>query len=83
IIGVCALVIVILGRWLDLLFAVAAVANVLIGLIQEYSAKRKLDAIALLHQDSITVLRDGMLVEIHREQIVLDDVVELRRGDQV
>ncbi|GAA3070165.1 MULTISPECIES: HAD-IC family P-type ATPase [Actinomycetes] len=83
IIGVCALVIVILGRWLDLLFAVAAVANVVIGLIQEYSAKRKLDAIALLHQDSITVLRDGMLVEIHREQIVLDDVVELRRGDQV
>ena len=83
IIGVCALVIILLGRWLDLLFAVAAVANVIIGLIQEYSAKRKLDAIALLHQDSIWVLRDGALVQIHREQIVLDDVVELRRGDQV
>ncbi|GAB3193954.1 HAD-IC family P-type ATPase [Nesterenkonia suensis] len=83
IIGVCALVIIILGRWLDLLFAVAAVANVIIGLVQEYSAKRKLDAIALLHQDSIRVLRDRLIVEIHREQIVLDDVVELRRGDQV
>ena len=35
IIGVCALVIIILGRWLDLLFAVAAVANVIIGLVQE------------------------------------------------
>lgn len=83
IIGACALVIILLGRWLDLLFAISAVANVIIGLIQEYSAKRKLDAIALLHQDDIHVLRDGMLVEIHREHIVLDDVVELRRGDQI
>ncbi|WP_022873842.1 HAD-IC family P-type ATPase [Nesterenkonia alba] len=79
----CALIIIILGRWLDLLFAIAAVGNVIIGLVQEYGAKRKLDAIALLHQDQIRVLRDGMLWEIHREQIVLDDVVELSRGDQV
>ncbi|WP_258934628.1 HAD-IC family P-type ATPase [Nesterenkonia pannonica] len=83
IIFACALIIVLLGRWLDLLFAVAAVGNVVIGLGQEYGAKRKLDAIALLHQDHIRVLRDGMVVLIHREQIVLDDVVELRRGDQV
>ncbi|NLS09384.1 HAD-IC family P-type ATPase [Nesterenkonia sp. MY13] len=83
IIGVCALIIIILGRWLDLLFAIAAVGNVIIGLIQEYSAKRKLDAIALLHQDYIRVLRDGAITRIHREQVVLDDVVELRRGDQV
>lgn len=83
IIGVCALIIIFLGRWLDLLFAVAAVSNVIIGLVQEYGAKRKLDAIALLHQDHIRVLRDGMLIEIHREQVVLDDVIELRRGDEV
>ncbi|RJN32700.1 HAD-IC family P-type ATPase [Nesterenkonia natronophila] len=83
IIGVCALIIVLLGRWLDLLFAIAAVGNVVIGLVQEYSAKRKLDGIALLHQDRIRVLRDGMIIQIHREQVVLDDVVELRRGDQV
>lgn len=83
IIGLCALVIILLGRWLDLLFAVAAVGNVIIGLAQEYSAKRKLDAIALLHQDHIWVLRDAMVLQIHREQVVLDDVVQLRRGDQV
>lgn len=83
VIGVCGIVIILLGRWLDLLFAVAAVANVIIGLVQEYGAKRKLDAIALLHQDTIRVLRDGMVVLMHREHIVLDDVVELRRGDQV
>lgn len=83
IIGICAVMIIVLGRWLDLLFAVAAVANVIIGLVQEYSAKRKLDAIALLHQDHIRVMRDGTLLQIHREQIVLDDVVELRRGDQI
>lgn len=83
IIGVCALIIILLGRWLDLLFAIAAVSNVIIGLVQEYSAKRKLDTIALLHQDHIRVLRDGTILRIHREQVVLDDVVELHRGDQV
>lgn len=83
IIGVCAVIIILLGRWLDLLFAIAAVGNVVIGLVQEYSAKRKLDGIALLHQDRIRVLRDGMIIQIHREQVVLDDVLELRRGDQV
>ena len=83
IIGICALIIILLGRWLDLLFAIAAVGNVIIGLIQEYSAKRKLDAIAFLHQDHIRALRDGMIIQIHREQVVLDDVVELRAGDQV
>ncbi|TLP79038.1 HAD-IC family P-type ATPase [Nesterenkonia sphaerica] len=83
IIGICAVIIILLGRWLDLLFALAAVSNVMIGLAQEYSAKRKLDGIALLHQDRIRVLRDGMIIQIHREQVVLDDVLELRRGDQV
>ncbi|WP_120003531.1 HAD-IC family P-type ATPase [Nesterenkonia muleiensis] len=83
IIGICALIIILLGRWLDLLFAIAAVGNVIIGLVQEYSAKRKLDAIAFLHQDYIRVLRDAMILQIHREQVVLDDVVELRPGDQV
>src|SRR5699024_8742930 len=58
-IAACAASIILLGRWFDLVFCLAAVANVVIGVIQEYSAKRKLDAIALLHQDAVQVLRDG------------------------
>ena len=82
-IGLCALVVVLLGRWFDLLFSLAAVANVVIGVVQEYSAKRTLDRIALLHEDEATVVREGERVSLPMAQIVIDDVVVLRRGDQV
>lgn len=79
----CALGIIVLGRWLDLLFAIAAVTNVVIGVVQEYSAKLQLDRIALLHEDGITVRRNGHDREINIADAVLDDVVFLRAGDQV
>ncbi|WGH82936.1 HAD-IC family P-type ATPase [Auritidibacter ignavus] len=83
VIGLCALGIILLGRWLDLLFSLAALTNVIIGVVQEYSAKKKLDRIALLNQDDILVLRDGHPTPIRLTEAVLDDVVVLRRGDQV
>lgn len=83
VIGLCALVIILLGRWLDLLFSLAALSNVIIGVIQEYSAKKKLDRIALLNRDDIVVMRHGTPTSIGLTDAVLDDVVVLRRGDQV
>ena len=83
VIFLCAVGIILMGRWLDLLFAIAGVSNVVIGVVQEYSAKLKLDRIALLHQDGIMVRRNGANVEINIEEAVLDDVVYLRAGDQV
>lgn len=74
-IALCAVVVILMGRWLDLLFSLAAVANVVIGVVQEYSAKRKLDRIALLHQDDVLVIRDGARVPLPMAQIVRDDVV--------
>ncbi|CAL8896651.1 HAD-IC family P-type ATPase [Kocuria varians] len=83
VLGLCGAVIVMLGRWLDLLFLVAAVSNVVIGFVQEFSAKRQLDKIALLRRDPAAVRRDGEAVKIPLEDIVLDDVLLLSRGDQV
>lgn len=83
VLGSCAAVVIALGRWLDLLFVLAAVANVVIGFVQEYAAKKELDKISLLRRDPSVVLRNGERVEIPLEQIVVDDVVVLRRGDQV
>ena len=83
VIFLCAVGIMALGRWLDMLFAIAAVTNVVIGVVQEYSAKLKLDRIALLHQDGIMVRRNGENIEIDIAEAVLDDVLFLRAGDQV
>lgn len=83
VIFLCALGIIALGRWLDMLFAIAAVSNVVIGVVQEYTAKLKLDRIALLHQDGIHVRRNAEITQIEMTDAVLDDVVYLRAGDQV
>ncbi|RKQ33632.1 HAD-IC family P-type ATPase [Kocuria tytonis] len=83
VLGLCAAVIIVLGRWLDLLFCLAALSNVVIGFVQEFSAKRQLDRIALLRRDPARVLRDGEIVRVPLEDIVLDDVLLLSRGDQV
>ncbi|NBX23835.1 MAG: HAD family hydrolase, partial [Microbacteriaceae bacterium] len=59
------------------------VANVLIGIIQEFTSKRTLDRLALLHAPTARVTRDGDIIDVKLEEIVLDDLIELRPGDQV
>ena len=58
-------------------------AYVLIGIWQEMRAKRKLDAIALLHRPRATVLRDGVERDVAIGAIVLDDLLLVRRGDEL
>ena len=72
-----------LGQWKDALFGIAVVANILIGVIQEYRSKRTLDRISLLHAPHARVRRDGRVIELNLEDVVMDDLLELRAGDQL
>lgn len=67
----------------DGVFGVTALANVLIGVFQEFRAKRLLDSLALISATPARVLRDGEISEIPTDQVVLDDLLVLRQGDQV
>lgn len=79
----CFLVLVAIGRWQDALFGFSAIANAVIGTVQEYRAKRALDRLALLNAPSARVLRESSPIEIEVADVVLDDVLVLRAGDQV
>jgi cation-transporting ATPase E len=83
ILGSMLVVILIVGPIQDALFGLVLVANALIGIVQEYRAKRTLDRLAVLNAPRAAVVRDGQTVEIAVEEIVLDDLVGLRTGDQV
>ncbi len=83
ILGTMFVVIAITGAAADGLFGVVLVANALIGIVQEYLAKRKLDALAVLSAPRAHAVRNGAVVEIMVEAVVLDDLLELRTGDQV
>jgi cation-transporting ATPase E len=83
IVGGCFLVLLLLGRWQDALFGLAAFANAIIGCVQEFRAKAKLDRLALLNAPRARVRRDGEEREIAPAEVVLDDILILRAGDQV
>ncbi len=67
----------------DALFAGVVVSNTLIGVIQELRAKRALERLAVLNAPRAQVVRDGEVTTVPFEQVVADDVLELRAGDQV
>ena len=58
------------------------IVNILISTIQEMRAKRRLDKIELLIRPKVTVIRDGVEVVIDQNDVVKDDLIVLRAGDQ-
>ena len=58
------------------------IVNILISTIQEMRAKRRLDKIELLIRPKVTVIRDGAEIIIDQNDVVKDDLVVLRAGDQ-
>ncbi len=67
----------------DSLFGFVIVANTAIGIIQEYRAARTLAKLAVLGEARPVVRRDGEDVEVSPQDVVLDDLVVLRPGDQL
>ena len=78
-----AVVVVAAGSPKDALFFVVVISNTLIGTIQELRAKQSLDRLAVLSAPRAQVVRDGQEVELAIADIVLDDVLDLRPGNQV
>lgn len=83
VLGTCLVIVLLLGRWQDALFGFILIANAAIGVIQEYRAKRALDRLAVLHAPHARVLRAGQIEEIEVSEIVYDDLLVLRIGDQI
>lgn len=83
IVGACFLVLLLVGRWQDALFGLSALANAVIGCYQEFKAKAALDRLALLNAPRARVRRDGAEAEISPADVVQDDILILRAGDQV
>jgi len=83
ILGVLFVVVIAVGPPQDALFGVVLVVNTAIGVYQEVRAKRTLDALSILTAARARVIRDGQPADIGVDEVVLDDVLELRTGDQV
>ena len=64
ILGTAFVLILVFGEGQDALFGFVLLFNVLIGVVQEYRAKRTLDRLAVLNAPRARVVRDGEAREI-------------------
>jgi len=60
-----------------------AFLNTFLAIYQEIKAKHALDKVNLLLKNEVIVMRDGKEVSLVPEEIVLDDIIKIQRGDQV
>ena len=67
----------------DLTFLVIVLLNLVIGIIQEISAKKTIDKLTLISAPTCDVLRDSKFQEVTINEVVLDDLISLKTGKQI
>lgn len=78
-----ALLVVVTGQYRNALFMSVVLANLVIGIVQEIRAKRMVDRLSLMTAQSVCVIRDGKDTFIKPDELVIDDLVRLKTGDQI
>ncbi len=66
-----------------MLFSGVVLSNLLINLVQELRSKRATDKLSLLSAASANVRRDGQMISIRSEEVVLDDIILYSPGSQI
>lgn len=84
VLGTLLVIVITLGDYATAFFAgFSVVTNTFLGMIQEISAKRKLDQLATLSEQTVRVFRDGALREISMRAVVVDDIIKVEPGDRI
>ena len=55
----------------------------MIGIAQEFKAKKLVDELSILNRPTVRVRRDGREMTVEMEEIVKDDLVVLASGNQI
>ena len=71
------------GSYKNLLFIGVVFFNTVIGIVQEIRSKKSVDTLNILTESKQEVLRGGEIVYLSKDEIVLDDIIVLSRGNQV
>ncbi len=83
IISTLFVLILVAGYPQDALFAGVVISNSIIGIVQELRARRTLHQLELLNAPRALARRDGEDIELAVSEVVADELLVLRPGDQV
>lgn len=81
--AVLAALLILAGSFRNLTFLPVILANLFIGIIQEVRAKNTLDKLSVLNAPKALVVREGRQFSIPAEELVLDDIVIFKAGNQI
>jgi len=71
------------GHFRELGFTIIAITNTICGIFQELKSKRVMDKMQFLSSPKGSVVRDGQERVLNTDQLVLDDIVVFRPGNQI
>lgn len=80
---VIAILLFIAGAYSNMLFIGIIILNIMIGIFQELKAKKLVDELSILNRPSVQVIRDGKEETVEMSEIVKDDIIVLKSGDQI
>ena len=71
-------------KWYSgLMFAAILLSNIIIGLYQDLKAKHLMNKLKVITTPNARVIRNGAETEIKPSEIVLDDIVYIKAGEQI
>lgn len=64
-------------------FILPVLANIFIGITMDIRAKKASEKLKIIGQQDVNVVRDGQIVGVLAEKVVLGDIIHLNSGDQI
>lgn len=80
---ILSVMVALVGSYKNMLFIFVAIANTLIGIVNEVRAKKIVDKLKLLSEQRPKLLKNGQITEIPPESVQPGDLLVLSLGDQV
>ena len=81
--AIVTVVLIVFGLYKHLTYLLVVIPNILIATVQSIRAKLTVDKLSVANETRASVVRDGNLIEIPAEEIVLGDVIHVDLGRQV
>ncbi len=80
---ILAAAVITVGSYKNVLFMGIVISNTLIGIIQAIRSKITVDKLSIMVSNKVTVVRNSEENEIDINRLVIDDIIILKRGNQI
>lgn len=71
------------GAYSNMLFLAIILLNIVIGIAQEFKAKKLVDELSILNRPTVCVRRDGKDIRVGLEEVIRGDLTVLESGSQI